>query len=68
MTQEQINKIISEKFIGKTIKKIDADATNAWTFYFTDDSETSIEVESVYPSMGLYGIAISGTDENNQYT
>ena len=50
------------KFIGKTIAKVNSEAVNYWIFYFTDGTSIAIEVEYLH-SKSLYGIVpIEGFD------
>lgn len=53
------NKLVNSKFSNKTIDYVDATALNFWTFYMKDGTQIHIQVDAVYPSMGLYGIGIS---------
>lgn len=52
----------AKDFVGKTIASVNTRAVNSWTFKFTDGTTTTVEVEAVVPTIGLYGMAII-TDE-----
>lgn len=49
---------VRRAFNGKTIKRVNAKAVNQWEFTFTDGTKQAINVEAVYPSIGLYGLAL----------
>lgn len=53
------SKLVNAKLAGKTISEVDATSVNSWTFFFTDDTQLTLEVDAIFPSMGLYGIGIS---------
>jgi len=38
-------KAIFDAFVGKTIKSVEADSVNVWTFHFTDGSQQQLEAE-----------------------
>ena len=52
---------INDAFAGKTIKSVQADSVNVWTFQFTDGSEQQIEADqAVLTSYGsVAGIFLS---------
>lgn len=51
-----LHSVKKNKFLGKTIQRMDTTAVNEVIFYFTDGTSTSIEVEAMISSMGLYGM------------
>jgi hypothetical protein len=51
-----MSSLINHKsFIGKTIVKVES-AVNQVTFYFTDGTNVRLEIEAIFPSIGLHGI------------
>ena len=62
-----VDQICYDQVIGKTIKSVDSTAVNCLIIWFNDGTKLLLDVESIYPSIGLYGIVGSVENYNKEY-
>lgn len=49
--------------VGKTIERVDTKCANQWTFYFTDMTKATVDVEA--KGSGIYGPYLESVKENH---
>jgi hypothetical protein len=52
-------------FVGRKIKRVQVMGVNQWRFHFEDGGYADVEVCSVMPTVGLFGLRIVKEDKKH---